>query len=195
MSRLATYLRRVPDGWASFPACRAKSVLFTRLVAMAERDWLPPELLARLDTPMLSTAWAPEIEQVALMLAIYDHRVHSAADEAAFHEDMVQLNMGLFKSPSYAPLVANATPTRLMRMMSESWKLFHRGTSLELRASSPGRVVMDFRFPPLLHPEESVRTRTASVRGALLSAGAAGVQVGYAVEAPGHVCYEATWQT
>ncbi|MFK7984582.1 MAG: hypothetical protein AB8I08_01040 [Sandaracinaceae bacterium] len=195
MSLLTRYLSRIPSGWTSFPECRAKSVLFTRLVAMAERDWLPPQLVTRLDTPMLSTAWAPEVEQVALMLAIYDHRVHSAADEVAFHEDMLQLNLGLFKSPSYAPLVANAAPARLMRMMSDSWKLFHRGTSLDLREATPGRVLIDFRFPPLLYPEESIRTRTTSVRGALLSARAKGVQVHYAIEAPGHVCYEASWDS
>lgn len=193
MSRLAQYLDRIPAGWASFPNCRAKAVLFTRLAALAEREWLPPELVKRLDSPMLSTAWAPEMEQVALMLAIYDHRVHGDADEAAYHEEMLRLNMKLFESPSYAPLVANASPARLMRMMSESWKLFHRGTDLQLREAAPGRVIMDFTFPPLLYPEESIRTRTTSVRGALMAAQAKGVQVHYSIESPGHVCYDATW--
>lgn len=193
--QLQQYLERLPDGWASFPECTAKSVLFSKLVVHARSEWLPPELVQRLEHPMLPTTWAPEVEQVALMLAIYDHRVHSRADEARFHEEMVELNLELFRSPSYAPLVANAAPGRLIRMMSESWQLFHRGSTLTLRESHADRVWIDFRFPSLLFPEATVRTRMSSLRGALLAATAEGVQVDYSYESPGHVVYEASWHS
>ncbi len=194
LPRLERYLASLPDGWASFPECMAKATLVHGALAMVPervRSRLPAPLLARTAEPPLPTAWAPEVEMIAMVHAAVDLR--GPGGEAALWDEIAQANVALFQRREYQPLLRAGDPGRAIEHVSRSWHLFHRGTTFEALESAPGRAVLVHAYPPPLFPAVALRLRRASLEGVLLACGAQRTAVAQEALEPGRTRYVATW--
>lgn len=167
--RIDAYLRSLPAGWESFPECEAKGWLLFGMREMGGHTLeLPPQLEVRLSQGALPvTAWLPEVELVAMLLAVHDARVVTPGDEQALWEEIRAENVALFERPEYRALIIRGAPMKLLRHVGSRWNRFHRGTELELIEASDRAAVLDLSYPEGLFPIEALRMRTASLRGVL----------------------------
>lgn len=191
LPRLERYIAALPDGWASYPECAAKATLLHGALEMIPEDArgrLPVPLLARVAEPALPTAWAPEVEMIAMVHAAVDLR-----GAPALWDEVVQANVALFGRREYQPLVRTGDPARVIEQVSRSWRLFHRGTTFECLETAPGRAVLVHGYPPPLFPAIALRMRRASLEGVLLACGATGTDVHEEALAPGRTRYVVTW--
>jgi len=131
--RTRQYVDSLPRGLESYPECRVKASM-----ACALLDDPPPALsLSKLPAPLralvepapLASAWLPEAQSIALMIAV---RELAFSDDAGYLQWAHEVLGDLFSGPLYRMIFALMSPDRLARGGSKRWQAMHQGTSREL---------------------------------------------------------------
>ena len=195
------YFATLPDGWASFPSCLARTALLGGLRgrgALDDLGALPSELQPLVAHLATETEWLPEVVHVATLLAIRDARFSDSAHaDDDFLAWMAQLNRDLLGGPMLADELGASGPDALVPRLPELWQLFHRGTPSALREHATGRVQLAFTHPRQLFPPLALETHRRTLALSLAKAGAVAPHVLLRTEAGGDTVttvFEATWQ-
>ncbi len=156
-SRVADYIRSLPDGLDSFPQYRAKAsmvrlALENRALPRDVIEGLPDPLRGLAANPPLSSAWIPEVHYCGLSLAIAD--AHELSGEG-FGDFWYAVSKSLAASQLYAGLLAYLPPRILLRSAALRWSAFHRGIGLTARSRGP-ELLLSLTFPPALLPSTCV---------------------------------------
>jgi hypothetical protein len=184
-----SYRASLPQGWASFPACVARTSL---VAGLRDRDafegiaGMPDELARAIERAGHEGEWHPEVLHVASLLAVRDaHFPSGPGGEAKFLAWMEQLNRELMSVPGHAGAFAVTTIDELVRRFPSIWNDIHQGTTFQVDALEPTSAVLTLTFPrPLLLPLSLESTRRALAAG-LAKAGAAQPVVALVIEDDG----------
>lgn len=152
--RVERYIAGLPQGLASYPACKAKcslvrAALGIHSVPRSLPAGLPPALAELLHAPPPATAWIPETHYNAACLAITD--LHSL-DHEGFAELWYDLMRALMSGPIYGRLFRLLSPSFIVRSAASRWGQFHRGWTVDAQVRRLG-LEIGLRFPAdLLDP-------------------------------------------
>lgn len=161
------YLRGLPDGWCSYPECRADGALLGSLRASGSLDGIDalPDALARHLLPG-AERWIPEVAHVAILLAIRDRRFAGPRGEAAFVAWLQRLNSDLLPDRS------DVGPDVAVHGFPDLWASLHRGTFVEVLEAGPRHALLAAVHPEPIFPPLAMRWRRDAVVGYLARAGA-----------------------
>ncbi|MGC3998897.1 MAG: hypothetical protein QM767_16170 [Anaeromyxobacter sp.] len=191
--RLVEYVRSLPAGLGSHPACKARGSVLHAVLAAAGHGALldaPPELQPVFAPP--PRPWVPEVVLQAAVLGVADHL---RMDEGSFLAWNHQLNLELYQSGVYRALMAFLSPRTLLERGASRWSAFHQGTVLTVLPDGGGREVsarLDFPhrlFNPLL-----LRAYAEAFRAALVHSRGRNPSVAVAEEAETHARFLARWE-
>jgi len=197
LPHLERYLAELPDGWASFPDCVAKATMLQqtkKLLPAGFDDVVPEPILRRLSEEAPPTAWAPEVEHIAFVLAIVDLRAHAGRSPESMWTELAEENRKLMARREYRALLQTGAPERMFRQLEQGWHRFHRGTEFVCVEATPRSARLELRFPPALLPELALRMRVASIHGVLRACGVEGLDVEHWLVEPGRARYRVTWR-
>jgi hypothetical protein len=141
---VARYLAGLPDGWMSFPSCRAHRTVLASLRARGAFDDLErlPEPVARVLAREPDSEWIPEVVHIGMLLLFRDARFSGADGEEAFLVWMTDLRRQVMASAAHASAFAVSKPEEVVAKLPEFWSRFHQGTSMRLEAAGPpARIV------------------------------------------------------
>ena len=146
--RVASYLRGLPHGMASYPEAMVKASMYRD--AIVDRplsdvvDKLPRAMADLVERPPLVSTWIPSVPVQALFLAIADH--HRMTEEA-FAAWTHRTQKSLLGGRLYRAIVALASPTMLLNGTRVRWASFHRGSEIEVSQTGPGEARLSVLFP------------------------------------------------
>jgi hypothetical protein len=166
MPSVDAYLEGLPDGWRSYPECRADASLLGRLRASGSLDGLEALPEALVSYRGTEPGWIPEIAHVAMLLAVRDQRFTGAGGEDAFVAWLHRLNADLLPDRS------QIGPMAAVHEFPQIWSSLHTGTHLEVLESGPGRALLAASHPEPIFPPLAMRWRRDAVVGYLVRAGA-----------------------
>jgi hypothetical protein len=148
LPRMVAYLDQLPAGAASYPDCLAKASMLRR--ALAERplarehvEALAPGAARIVSCPPLDGEWVPDVWLASILLAIAD--AYGMSDEQ-YLDWMRELNTRMFNT-IFRLLMKVAPPDLIVRTASARWSVFHRGSTLTVVDSAPGRCAARLAFP------------------------------------------------
>jgi hypothetical protein len=107
-----------------------------------------------------------EVELQATVLAPADLR---RLDDQAFLGWNHQVNLGIYRNPSYRAVMAFMSPRTLLERGAARWDAFHRGTTLTVRrGEGVAAAEADLRFPAHLITPLLLRGYADAFRAALV---------------------------
>jgi len=191
--RVGRYIKALPDGLGSYPACVSKAsiyrMLLDRLPAPMDTSALPDEVASLIRAPLPSGSWVETAKANAVELAVADW-LKSDSKFVALAEEM---NSALLRSPMYRALVYVASPAFLMKTASRAWAQFHRGVPAEVEVDN-GTYTMRLSFPPRLYTKLIAEEKRVSYDIALRAAGARNVRVTVAAFTETSAVFRARWE-
>jgi len=197
LPHLERYLAELPDGWASFPDCVAKATLLQQTQALLPEgldDAVPERIARRLAEEAPPTAWVPEVEHIAFVLAIADLREHAGRSRESLWAELSEENRKLMARREYRSLLQTGAPERMFRQLEQGWHRFHRGTEFACTEATVASARLELRFPPTLLPELALRMRVASIHGVLAACEVESLDVDYELVQPGLARYHIAWR-
>lgn len=166
--RLDGYLRKLPDGVASYPDAQIKASLYRAALAARPLDDvardLPEPVADLILAPRLMSSWTPSVPALAVFLAIFDRYEF---DEVRFRLWSEHMQTALFGSALYRALLSVLSPTQLLTGVRKRWGTFHRGTEIAMRETSDFSVEVTLTHPPNLY----ARPNLIGIAGGLVAAG------------------------
>ena len=166
--RLDEYLRKLPNGVASYPDAQIKASLYRAALDTRPLDdvahELPPPVADLILTPRLMSSWTPSVPALCVFLAIFDRYEF---DEARFRIWSEHAQTALFGSALYRALLSVLSPNRLLAGVEKRWGTFHRGTDIAMRETSASSVEVTLTHPPDLY----ARPNLLGIAGGLVAAG------------------------
>lgn len=192
--RLAEYVRRLPQGLASYPECKAKGTLVTS--ALEEHDTsalgpgLPEAVVQVLRSPPLAGVWVHGTLSDAVFYTIADAFYGSDEAVMAWTRDRTRRTAD---SKVYRAIARVARPALLLRMAAAAHALFQRGTDLIVEPTDDGATVR-LTHPPYLHGGLNHLSNVAMFEVLLELAGAQEIRVDLTISAATHAVYGATWR-
>jgi hypothetical protein len=149
---VAEYLDALPEGWKSYPECKASASLINALRAIgafADLATLPPALASLVSRPLRDDEWIPEVEYVALMLAILDDSF--GGDRRAFLDWASEANARRM-ARTIDPAILTTSLDVLLENTAALWNRFHRGTTLRVVGARRDGSMTRFDYPLRLYP-------------------------------------------
>lgn len=165
--RVETYLARLPDGARSYPECVAKASAYREALGqrpLPSPGGLPEELAALVRSPVPLNAWIPEVQSMALALAVADWE---RMEDREFLGWIYDHNRGLLSSPTYRYLMAGDSPAAMLKHAHVRWRQMHRGVRLEAEEIGEAGCRFAMRFPPHLYDELLLRAFAQTFRAGL----------------------------
>ena len=166
--RLDEYLRKLPDGVASYPDAQLKASLYRAALSARPLDDVAHELPAPVAdlilAPRLMSSWTPSVPALSVFLAIFDRYEF---DEARFRIWSERTQTALFGSALYRALLSVFSPGQLIAGVKKRWGTFHRGTEIAMRETSASSVEVTLTHPPDLY----ARPNLLGIAGGLVAAG------------------------
>ncbi len=176
--RLNAYLAGLPQGLASYPECTSKASLPLMLIkgmpAPAPRPEDVPEPLATYLARPPSGMWVPEVEAMAVSLAIADHY---RMTENQHLQWLKSQNRGFFSSLMYRAVMSFFSPAALIPKGTARWAAVHRGSTLRAEVVGEKDVDVFLDFPPSLFPRVALQQLTAVFEAALENSNARSSEV------------------
>ncbi len=176
--RLAAYLDGLPQGLASYPQCTSKASLPLMLTkgmpAPTPRPQDVPEPLRRYLLSPPSGMWVPEVESMAISLAIADQYRMTENQHLSWLKSQ---NRGFFSSLMYRAVMSFFSPAALIPKSPARWAAVHRGSALSATFVGPNDVDVFLDFPPRLFPRIALQQLTAVFEAALENSNARASEV------------------
>lgn len=150
--RLDEYIKSLPRGLDSYPACRMKASIYRRALESKpllglDRTSLPASLCDLIDEPLLVSSWMEATKGFAVIMLVADH--YGMSDDET-RRWLFDLNQTLFGGRLYRGMMKLASPTLLMRIASNLFGAFHQGMSFELTELAPNSAGIVLRYPQLV---------------------------------------------
>jgi hypothetical protein len=148
--RVASYLRKLPAGLASYPECTTKASLYRSALEdkpLADAEYLPAPLVELAERSTLTSIWVPSVHVQALYIALCDAHALGLRDFARWSAESTGRLLG---GPLYRMIAAIASPSALLQGAKFRWSAMHRGTELQVAPTSTGAVVT-MTFPENLY--------------------------------------------
>jgi len=192
--RVERYLSRLPRGLDTHPECTTKASVFrvfTESRSLRHFPWeeAPPAITTLLRTPVPHSAWLPEVQVMASILALADHSKLSDAEAVRwFHE----ANASLLGNRMYRALLSLASPTHLIQGVGARWSTFHRGTGIGM-VQEGSSALATLQYPPFLYCELVARGQGEGLRVALSMSRAKDAEVELLHFGPRRSEYRVTW--
>lgn len=181
------YEASLPDGWASYPACRARASLLAGLAGIGVLEGLPAPLEAWV-ARLARETWIPEVVHVGVIVALRDVRFRpGSTGEDDFVAWLTKLNREVM------PYLPGEAPEGVLRRLTGTFAALHEGTTLVLTDAGSGHARLEAGHPPNVFPPLMRRCRRVAMLAYLSRAGA--VQPD-AIErdVPGGSVAEITWR-
>ena len=164
---VVAYGRGLPDGWGSYPACRASASLLGSLQnagVLEDLVGLPEEIESYIRP--IAEPWIPEVVHVTVMLALRDQRFTGPNGESAFVTWLHRLNGELMLDRS------GLGPQAALHGLPGLWSDLHQGTEIRVIESRNGSALVAYLYPEPLFPPLANRWRRDAIAGYLVRAGA-----------------------
>jgi len=194
LRQLDAYLADVPGGLDAYPQFVQKASIyrqaFSRRLAADLAPRLPLRLAKLMLEPLPVSAWIPEVEGNALMLAIYEHQGY---DEAAWVANGIVIARKLFQGPLYRALMMLVSPVAIMNRAQSRWEALHRGIELHAKITGDARAEIRVNYPPRLVPRLAAVTYLTAFQAALEAAGGRDVVCNIASYDAQEAVYDITW--
>ncbi len=181
LRRVRAYLEALPHGAASYPECRAKASAFREALAWrplprtsATVEGLPPVLAELVASPPPMNAWIPEVQAMAMGLAIADHHGMSDRELVAMIYD---LSRTLLSSPTYRYLMAADDLGAMLKHAHVRWTAMHQGIGLKADEVREHGCTFQMSFPSRLYDELLLKAYAATFKAGLDMTGRAGIEV------------------
>jgi hypothetical protein len=190
---LDEYLRCLPEGYHSYPECRAKGILVRSAIEghRPRSSWatLPSALRSVLERPPLPTVWVPAVIADAVFYVICDSYYPSAEAVLQWNYDRTAR---LAKTPVYVVLRRALGPEVFLRGAVRIHAMFQQGTHVKLDIGR-GRVRIRLSHPPYLHMGFNHLSNVAVMRAILEAAGGKAVRGEMLASEPTFAEYEHSW--
>lgn len=172
LPRVHAYLAALPAGMDSYPEAQTKASVYQALHALypvaPTLPALPPAARSELREPRAAGVWMSTVHANVLELACAD--VHGLSD-ARFVDAAFEMNRRLLKGPMYRALFYVMSTALMLRTAAGSWRRFHVGSELTMRAAgSAGEITLT--FPTHLHPPLILMEKAQAYRAAIEATGA-----------------------
>jgi len=197
--RAAAYLKGLPEGLGSYPACAARVVIaegHAREHGGIAAGFVPPEPVGSLFRGALEpTAWVPEVAFQVANLMVRDAAFRS---DAAFHEWTYEKSRELVDKPFLRTLMRLMSPTLIVVGSAKRWGEFHRGTKLDAgTVEAPGgraRTRATLTFPEGLFPKLFLEGLERAFAAAIDGARGKNPLVRLAEATPTQARFDVTWE-
>lgn len=153
----AAYLRELPSGLLSFPACRVRALVFEhigRQYPELGRAVVEGPLASLLRSEFDSNAWLPEVVGQIANLMVRDACLES---DSHYLDWTYEMSLVSFNKPLVRQLMRLMSPSLLVLGAAKRWGTLHSGTELAASAvrTDQGRheVVGRLSFPEGLFPK------------------------------------------
>jgi hypothetical protein len=192
---LDAYLRQVPDGFDSFPACSIKAsiirdVLNSKPLAADER--LPAPIRAFAQSPPPVSLRVPEVLSNAILLAVYDTHFGALGRQAAW-DWMHVTTYKLLRTPLYRILFAVVSPERLLTGLAHRWQAFRHGSELSIADKKEGSARLKLVFLVALHTDLTLYLLSAAFQAAMDGSGARGASVVVEARSASEATFACRW--
>ena len=132
----AAYLAALPEGLASYPACRIRDIVIepyaSAFGALASEPGLPAPVADLLRGGNGKSSYPEVVFQVAHLVV----RDRAFGDDASFFEWQFHANTSVFDRPILRNLMRLVSPTLVVLGATKRWTAFHEGSEL-----TAGRIV------------------------------------------------------
>ncbi|MGH1347426.1 MAG: hypothetical protein ACRBN8_38055 [Nannocystales bacterium] len=183
----------MPEGLASFPACRSRAVflrdMLERFPDLFEGDGIDVPLQGREAADIDPDDWMPSVE-VVLALTMVRDRVHATDDE--FLAWNYERQLRIYRRPLFRALMLLFSPTLLFMSATRRWKTFHEGSEL-LTSGDKRSAQVTLAYPPGLYSRPFRVSLVASFRAALTACRAEQQYADLVDDEPGQTRYAIGW--
>jgi hypothetical protein len=142
--------------------------------AFGDLATLPPALASLVARPLRDDEWIPEVEYVALMLAILDDSF--SGDRRAFLDWASEVNARRM-ARTIEPAILATSIDLLLKNTAVLWNRFHRGTNLFVTGAQRDCATTRFDYPPRLYPTVMVEYIASACATSLARVDAALLQI------------------
>jgi hypothetical protein len=150
-----------------------------------------PEPLRRYLMKPPSGMWVPEVEAMAVSLAIADH---FRMTEAHYLEWLKNQNRSFFASLMYRAVMSFFSPASLIPKAPQRWAAVHRGSTLSVTTVGPRDLDVFLDFPPRLFATSALQQLTAVFEAALENSNARESEVVLAEVTDTRGVFHARWE-
>ncbi|MBN8612899.1 MAG: hypothetical protein J0L92_20075 [Deltaproteobacteria bacterium] len=191
---LSAYLAALPEGLASYPACRTKGAIVRSVLdegdLVTQAPHLPEELAALVrDRPPL-TAWIAAVHADAVFHLYCD--THAPSDQAML-DWTYERSTRFGRSQTYRHIFNAAGPRMLLRTGVRMHGFFQMGTELEVPELTAGSAKVVLKHPPHLHSRLNQLSNVALLRAIVDLTGGSNGKSEMVEHTPTHARYVVTW--
>jgi hypothetical protein len=151
--RTRAYLVSLPEGLASYPACRCKASVWKNILRWTDIrsvvDKIPKDLLGFMDPNILGSSWIPLVHSFVGHLILRDCLF---ASDDAIYDHFCVVNHRLLSSVLYRVMFAVASPQMAVEGASRRFGALFEGITLRVGEHDKGRVQLILDYPPALTP-------------------------------------------
>ena len=193
--RLAQYADTLPQGFASFPECRAKGSICRHLLEkhpVTGPKGLPDEIAAFVERPVPHSSWVSECACMGLHMAIGDAY---GMEEAAYDRWLYDHNAGLLEGRfMFRSIMSLATPGVLMHGAAIRFNGFHQGTKLEITSRNPNAVEFQLGYPKGIYSDLCLAAFRAAFQVSLDMTQAKNLRCELAKAEPAMAFFRVSWE-
>lgn len=195
---VAAYLKRLPQGAASYPDCQCKASIYRSSLQdmpLKNPHHLPKPVQDLIEHPLPVTAWVSEVHSLCILLAMRDK--HFTPDETGldeYEEWVRRRNRQLLGQPLYRALFLVVSPEVLLSGAQRKWGALHRGTQFEIPKRDRGMAELQMTYPPYLLGDIILRGIRGAFCAALDMAGAKSVRMEIHERSPTESMFYARWR-
>ena len=151
--RTRAYLKSLPDGLLSYPACRSKGHVWKNILRWTDTRSLigrvPDSVPIVPESDVLASSWISAVQSFAGHLVLRDCLF---ATDDAICEHFRVVDRRLLSGPVYKVMFALATPMLAVQAADKRFATMFRGFDLAARSEQTGRVHLTMSYPPALVP-------------------------------------------
>jgi hypothetical protein len=192
---LEAYLRQVPNGFDSFPACSIKASVIRDALNSKPLDddpRLPAPIRAFVQSPPPVSSLVPEVLSNAILLTMYDVHFGALGRRAAW-DWMHATTYKLLRAPLYRILFAVMSPERLLTGVAQRWSAFRRGTELSITDKKDGFARLKLVFPVALHTDLTLYLLSSAFQAAIDCSGAREASVEVEARSASEAVFACRW--
>ena len=196
--RARAYVKSLPQGFDSFPECRARGEVFDDVrLRFPEigRDPTLPDAIAGFFKGEYMNRWMPEVVGQAVNLMIRDAALPT---DDALLKWSYETSSRLFRDSPFRVLMKLVSPTLLVMGAAQRWSALHAGTTLEagkVERTGDGSATSGLiRFPSGLFPELFLRALAPAFQAAVENARARNAAVDLRRFSSTEAEYRITWR-
>jgi hypothetical protein len=196
--RARSYLKSLPQGFDSFPDCRARGEVFDDVrmhFPELGRDPMLPPVIAGFFKGEYANRWMPEVVGQVVNLMIRDAALPT---DDALLKWSYETSSRLFRDSPFRVLMKLVSPTLLVMGAAQRWSALHAGSTLEsgkVERTEDGSATSGLlRFPAGLFPELFLRALAPAFQAAVENARARNVAVNLRRFSSTDAEYRITWR-